>query len=127
MPPTASPDHPRVRVRAADPAVAEVLRAVLELAGYAVDDGPAPDAGADPCCALVDTWAPGWEAAVAALRAAHGPALPVLLIGTDEHRAATDVGTVGAVGFVALPVDIDDLGAAVRVACASGDREPVPD
>jgi DNA-binding NarL/FixJ family response regulator len=56
------------------------------------------------------------------LRAAHGAALPVLLLGTDAHRAATDARVVGAAGFVALPVDIDDLGAAVRVACASGDR-----
>ena len=104
-----------------DPRIRQMIRDVLEEEGFAVaaaGDGPqAIRRAADqpPALVILDMTLPqmdGHEVA-AALRAAHGRALPILTI-TADGGAADKARRVGAFSYLRKPFDLDDLVAAVR-------------
>ena len=104
-----------------DPLICRIIRDVLMEEGFAAAtaaDGPqAIRRAADQPHALVilDMGLPlmdGHEVA-AALRGAHGRALPILTI-TADGGAAEKARRVGAFAYLRKPFDLDDLVAAVR-------------
>jgi DNA-binding response OmpR family regulator len=104
-----------------DPRIRQVIRDVLTEEGFTVAtaaDGPqAIRRAADqpPALVVLDMGLPrmdGYEVA-AALRAAHGRALPILTI-TADGGAADKARRVGAFAYLRKPFDLDDLVAAVR-------------
>ena len=104
-----------------DPLIREIIRDVLVEEGFAVataaDGRQAIDRAADqpPALVVLDMGLPLMDglAVAAALRAAHGPELPILTI-TADGGAADKARRVGAFAYLRKPFDLDDLVAAVR-------------
>jgi PAS domain S-box-containing protein len=116
-----------------EPEVLDVARRMLTRLGLrvvAAPDGPAAlrllaEAGGRVDLALIDAGLPalsGAELAQAARRVC--PGLPVLLMsGRVEQEVLTERARVEALGFIAKPFTLADLGAAVRQALASSRPE----
>lgn len=112
---------PAVLVIDDDPRIRQMIHDVLVEEGYAVTtaaDGPQAirrSADQPPAMVILDMTLPqmdGYEVA-AALRAAHGRALPILTI-TADGGAAAKARRVGAFAYLRKPFDLDHLVAAVR-------------
>ncbi len=112
---------PSILVVDDDPAIRQIVSEVLVEEGFAVttaaDGLQAIRRSADqpPALVILDMTLPlmnGYEVA-AALRAAHGRALPILTI-TADGGAAAKAHRVGAFAYLRKPFDLDDLVAAVQ-------------
>jgi DNA-binding response OmpR family regulator len=110
-----------------DPHVGASLHWALEDEGLAVEtaaDGREAlerAAARPPALVLLDLTLPvldGYDAA-RALRAAHGAALPILVI-TGDGQAPEKAARVGAYAYVRKPFDVGDLLATVRCGLAAG-------
>ncbi len=117
----ADDQSPSILVVDDDPAIRQIVSEVLMEEGFAVttaaDGLQAIRRSADqpPALVILDMTLPlmnGYEVA-AALRAAHGRALPILTI-TADGGAAAKAQRVGAFAYLRKPFDLDDLVAAVQ-------------
>ena len=112
---------PSILVVDDDPLVRQIVRDVLMEEGFPVAtaaDGPQAIRRAvaePPALVVLDMGLPGMDgdAVAAALRAAHGRALPILTI-TADGGAADKAQRVGAFAYLRKPFDLDDLVAAVQ-------------
>ncbi len=104
-----------------DPAIREVIQAVLESEGYEVQvarDGPTAlslAAVRRPAMVLCDMWMPGMNGSeVAAEMRRHHGAAPPLVVMTATGDARKWAWEMGAAGHLPKPFDIDGLLAIVE-------------
>ncbi len=104
-----------------DPMIRRGIQRVLEQEGFAVEtaaDGSEAVARAaqrPPALVVLDLILPteGGSGVADALRAAHGAALPIILI-TADGQAAEKARQIGAATYLRKPFEVDALVAAVR-------------
>ena len=117
----ADPQPPLILVVDDDSLIRQIVRDVLTEEGFAVAtaaDGPQAIRRAtnqSPALVVLDMGLPLMDghAVAVALRADHGPALPILMI-TADGGAADKAQRVGACAYLRKPFDLEDLVAAVR-------------
>jgi CheY-like chemotaxis protein len=104
-----------------DPVIRAALQGVFEDEGFAVltaangREAIQLAAGAPPDLVVLDITLPildGYEVATA-IRAAHGPGIPILAI-TADGDAADKAARAGAYAFLAKPFELDDIVRTVR-------------
>jgi two-component system phosphate regulon response regulator OmpR len=113
-----------------DPTLRRIIREVLEDEGFTVESTPNGSEAVrlarhrKPALVVLDMVLPGANGSVVAgaIREAHGAAPPILLISADAG-ARRKARHVGAFAFLAKPLELDELIAAVRQGLQEG-RSP---
>jgi DNA-binding response OmpR family regulator len=111
---------PRILVIDDDPTILELMKAILDDEGYAVEaaltgkDALQDGSGPPPALVVLDMFVPGISGAelADALRARYGPQLPILI--TSASSVDQEAHALGAYDYLPKPFDLDELLAAVR-------------